>query len=399
MTVIGAWVGACGGGSGGRAAAVEPSETERLWKQQPASPMVLRSERGYRATERCGQGPYRIELPALSARYAESVEVAACGPHLVRGNLRLTRHQSDYTSTSENSFGGSDGAHHNEACVAAPAAATATTGDSAGGAGGDAGKTGRPAAARPAAARQIADATPVALTEVETIDAACTTSTGMIDMTYTGEGPPPLPDGSRFAIEIWSDQPMDLDGIVFIVRQRSVKDGMTAEGWTGYQEAYRAWSERYRRAVDRGVATGRITLVNTDTTSPVPPAPRAEMPPPRPSTNATWIGGYWHRENDTWSWIEGFWRVPESDIKQELTVKAPEPPPVEVRPETPPERPAAAAVWTAGYWQWDGTAYVWIDGAWRIPPRRDQRWRPARWKRKRGAAVFVPGGWTIRIGR
>jgi len=45
MTVIGAWVGACGGGSGARTATA-PSETEKLWAEQPASPMVSPEEKG-----------------------------------------------------------------------------------------------------------------------------------------------------------------------------------------------------------------------------------------------------------------------------------------------------------------------------------------------------------------
>jgi hypothetical protein len=59
-------------------------------------------------------------------------------------------------------------------------------------------------------------------------------------------------------------------------------------------------------------------------------------------------------------------------------------------------RPARAAVWIPGYWQWDGGGYVWIAGAWRIPPAAGQTWQPARWVVIRGGgAVFAPGGWRL----
>lgn len=29
---------------------------------------------------------------------------------------------------------------------------------------------------------------------------------------------------------------------------------------------------------------------------------------------------------------------------------------------------APGAVWSCGYWHWDGVRYVWIDGSWQVPP-------------------------------
>ncbi len=43
--------------------------------------------------------------------------------------------------------------------------------------------------------------------------------------------------------------------------------------------------------------------------------------------------------------------------------------------DEPCERPAGKrapptpkAVWSCGYWHWDGVRYVWVDGSWRLPP-------------------------------
>jgi hypothetical protein len=116
--------------------------------------------------------------------------------------------------------------------------------------------------------------------------------------------------------------------------------------------------------------------------------------------------------------------VPRSDIIAEQTVEAPvapppvkiEPapaPPVAAEPAPPPPAPTVTVtappasppppnlVWTPGYWAWNGTAYIWIEGAWRIPPQADARWVAPTWKPRRGRVVLVPGGWSlsVRIGR
>jgi hypothetical protein len=172
-------------------------------------------------------------------------------------------------------------------------------------------------------------------------------------------------------------------------------------------------------------------------TTSAPPPPRVEVKPPKPSKNAAWIDGYWQRDRE-WIWSPGFWRVPEADIAAEQTVEAPiAPPPVKVEqpppppaaavaepppppsattvtvtttttstPPSPPPPPATTAVtattnlvWTPGYWAWNGSAYIWIEGAWRIPPQRGARWVAPTWTPRRGRVVLVPGGWSVRVGR
>jgi hypothetical protein len=68
-------------------------------------------------------------------------------------------------------------------------------------------------------------------------------------------------------------------------------------------------------------------------------------------------------------WIAGLRDVPDEDVQRELTVQAPTPPlPAPAHDEPPEPQPTPTAVWTPGSWQWDGRAYVWIAGTWRIPP-------------------------------
>jgi hypothetical protein len=131
-------------------------------------------------------------------------------------------------------------------------------------------------------------------------------------------------------------------------------------------------------------------LVIAPPTAP-PPRPRAEMPPPRPSSNARWIAGFWEWTGQVYAWIPGLWEVPERDRRERRTVTAPHPPPP-LPTEQPPPPPVPTAVWTAGYWMWDGAKYIWVTGAWRIPPAR-ARWRPPSWIIGPNGVRFDPGGW------
>lgn len=43
-----------------------------------------------------------------------------------------------------------------------------------------------------------------------------------------------------------------------------------------------------------------------------PPRGRYERRPARPSRQSIWVGGYWDRQQDRWSWIDGRWDQPRS---------------------------------------------------------------------------------------
>ena len=70
-------------------------------------------------------------------------------------------------------------------------------------------------------------------------------------------------------------------------------------------------------------------------------------------------------------------------------VVAPPPPIVEARVVAP----GPGHRWIAGYHRWDGRAYVWVPGAWVIPPRPRAVWVPAHWVRERRGWYFVEGRW------
>lgn len=127
-----------------------------------------------------------------------------------------------------------------------------------------------------------------------------------------------------------------------------------------------------------------------------PPAPLAEVTPPRLSVHADWRPGYWHWIDGTWVWLAGMWRVPEADIVAEQTTTAPvAPPPPQT--ETVTVAPVRTAVWIGGFWQWNGTSWVWIAGSWQLRPETRVTWRAPEWRPRGNVHVLIPGGW-IRIG-
>ena len=69
------------------------------------------------------------------------------------------------------------------------------------------------------------------------------------------------------------------------------------------------------------------------------------------------------------------------------------PPPMLV--EVPPPQPYPGAVWTGGYWGWQGR-WVWCAGRWASPPRTDDVWVQPYYEHRDGAVVFVSGFWAAR---
>ena len=66
------------------------------------------------------------------------------------------------------------------------------------------------------------------------------------------------------------------------------------------------------------------------------------------------------------------------------------PPPMLV--EVPPPQPYGEAVWTGGYWAWEGR-WFWSAGRWAPPPRPSYLWVQPYYEHRADVVVFVPGFW------
>ncbi len=66
------------------------------------------------------------------------------------------------------------------------------------------------------------------------------------------------------------------------------------------------------------------------------------------------------------------------------------PPPMLV--EAPPPMPFYGAMWTGGYWAWQGQ-WVWAAGQWMAPPMPGYLWTQPYYENRNGMVVFIPGYW------
>jgi len=68
-----------------------------------------------------------------------------------------------------------------------------------------------------------------------------------------------------------------------------------------------------------------------------PPPDRVEVIPVEPGPRYVWVGGYWSRDRQAWSWVPGRWERPE----------------------------ARYHAWAPGHWAHNRRGWYYIDGHWR----------------------------------
>ena len=56
-------------------------------------------------------------------------------------------------------------------------------------------------------------------------------------------------------------------------------------------------------------------------------------------------------------------------------------------------RPGPSYVWIDGYQRWNGARYVWVPGAWVVPPRPHAHWVEPRYVHRHGGWVYLAGHW------
>ncbi|HEX4120602.1 MAG TPA: YXWGXW repeat-containing protein [Verrucomicrobiae bacterium] len=80
----------------------------------------------------------------------------------------------------------------------------------------------------------------------------------------------------------------------------------------------------------------------------------------------------------------------------------PQVPPPTMEPSAPQPAPQADVlvaapgpgyVWTAGYYDWNGAAWLWLPGRWLRPPHPGAVWWGGHWDRRHGRRVWVRGRW------
>lgn len=81
---------------------------------------------------------------------------------------------------------------------------------------------------------------------------------------------------------------------------------------------------------------------------------------------------------------------------QQTVIIAPSlpPPPREETVPPPPPPGRRAAHWRPGHWNWSGSNWVWIHGAYVVPPQPTATWTPGHWQpHADGGYRWIPGHW------
>jgi hypothetical protein len=61
--------------------------------------------------------------------------------------------------------------------------------------------------------------------------------------------------------------------------------------------------------------------------------------------------------------------------------------------EAPPPSPGVGYVWTPGYYNWNGSSYAWVNGAWALPPAHYHNYVAGRWVHHHRRYYFQQGHW------
>ncbi len=188
-----------------------------------------------------------------------------------------------------------------------------------------------------------------------------------------------------YASKVWPDECRSLAGDV---PERDARSKACWDAW----KAKKVWSDACRKEFGDGPDPKGSPKPGATTPYGKPPPPPAETPPPKPSDNAVWVSGSytWHT---SWVWSPGTWKVPKKDVDEGKTAKAPSAAPASKK-EVPPPAPAPGMVWTEGYWFFAVEGWIWVGGAWRMPPTPGAKWKVSTYVSIGGGWVLVPGGWS-----
>jgi hypothetical protein len=170
---------------------------------------------------------------------------------------------------------------------------------------------------------------------------------------------------------IAQDQPLGLPDVKMLAKN-GVSDEVILSQIRNSRTVYHLSSAEIIDLKDAGVSQKVIDfMINTPTTSPggpvvtvSPVAAPAPVPTAAPPPSAT--------------------TVVVADVGSE-------PPPPVV--ETVVLSPGPGYVWVHGYWRWYGRHWVWVRGAWVIPPRYGAVWISGGWGHRFGHVTWVEGHW------
>lgn len=377
----------------------------------------------FRPPERCGQGPYDVELPATGGRWGESVEVLVYSPHALELEYEVSAGGSTaasgdvpavatYVSTTNSQ--GDEQWEARETFVFDNSSCTVATLDAALV---DAPRVeGRPvgtpttppeetppdAAFEPAA--PVATPSSLVLQPVEwevggRIDAQSLHARGLGVARVSAQWhprelePPLLEAGQPIRVRVYSTIPNPLEGVTFVIVQSNRRPNVSEEEYLAYlqekaAEEEREQLEREAEARERSVAAPsrgqRRRAARAEERArearerPITaPSRRQRRRTARAEARAREVAERRefcdaHRESEE-CWGEGGYegqqrRAAEREAALEAARHAePDGPPPPPRAEVQGPKPSLHALWVPGYWRWIPREWVWIAGRWNVP--------------------------------
>ena len=302
----------------------------------------------FAAPSTCAQGPFDVDVPADGTTAVDGIELVACTPRRLVGHAEIW-----IGSTAEMTTFGD--VADNARCVAG--SATAIAAGAASGSAAPSGDGSAGSASAPVLVKQVFqgsdgdDATTICASyggsaqEIADYEVTRTSADLRVEA------------GEAMNVRLWSVEPNDLDGVVFLIRHvTSTKPPkqLSKDEVAKLEHNRAAKTARLaKEAAEQPRSAAPTAPQPTDTPWKAPPLPLAEARPDQPSTSATWVPGYWKWTGVAYGWVAGFWRDP-------LAIDMPAP-----RVEMPGDAPRGNAIWIAGGWRRAGGSWVWIGGRWR----------------------------------
>ncbi|HEY1546927.1 MAG TPA: YXWGXW repeat-containing protein [Kofleriaceae bacterium] len=301
----------------------------------------------FAAPQACAQGPFEVDVAADGTTAVDGIELVACTPRRLVGHAEIwigsTAEMSTFGDTADNArcVGGGGGA----VVVAAAGSGSATS--SAGGA--SAGSATKPVLVEQTFRGSAGD------DEAAICAGYGGSAQEIADYHVTRTSAEPrVHHGDAMTVRLWSVEPNDLDGVVFLIRHVTSTKPPKQLSKDEVAKLERDRAAENARIAKQAVASPspRSTPQPTDTPWQAPPPPLAEARPDQPSAAATWVPGYWKWTGTSYGWVAGQWRDASiADMPAQ-------------RIEAPGDAPRDA-IWIAGAWHRSGGRWVWIGGRWR----------------------------------
>lgn len=407
--------------------------------------MVVKTRKVYAVTRRCAQGPFEFSFEPLGGEFSEYIEISIHGGKAMVG--RWEYKGGGYVGTTMSTFHSvrPDGSWvqepDNAFCAVEPTAGPAPLPS-----GSASGKPGGGVGAPPVHGPPTGGGKAKLIVEIPAPKITLPKNAGI--WVHFDFGKPPV---GKIDLTFWSEVALDFGDDAYIVVEQGVYAPINVPAWklelekkkqkdaetsqksnessdkinVCYKDYYakkvwpedcrklagdlperdarqkacwdvwakqKKWSDACRKEFGDGPSPIPGAPKPKTTPSKPPPPPPVENVPPKPSDNAVWVSGSftWHTD---WVWSPGTWKVPKKDVDEGKTAKAPSAAPAP-KSEVPPPAPAPGMVWTEGHWFFAVEGWIWIAGAWRVPPFAGATWKASVYVQIGGKYVLVPGGWS-----